>query len=300
MTKATCSIEGCDSPQLARGWCPVHYRRWHAYGDPLAPARTRTRKPCSIEGCGKKSVAHGLCTMHYQRWKKYDDPGVSSPLPRNPDQPPPAHPCSVEGCMNARHVKGLCQKHYHRMKRHGTTDDSIPKAAAECSVEGCTELVRARGLCHLHLQRWYRTGSTDPGPIDQFRRCTKCERLLPREQFPNVKRKVCEDCFPLYQQEQRAKHMPSQRNKKGIRETVAALIEAQENRCAICGCPGQDAPRKRLVLDHDHETGYIRGMLCLQCNSGLGQFKDNIEFLRAAISYLEDRTATGQLALFAA
>lgn len=41
-----------------------------------------------------------------------------------------------------------------------------------------------------------------------------------------------------------------------------------------------------LCLDHDHETGRLRGWLCRQCNTGLGYFKDSVDFLHSAISYL--------------
>lgn len=251
------------------------------------------QRTCSVEGCDGRYLARGLCSKHYQRLRNSED---FTPQPK----PDPERPCSADGCTNYGHLKGMCTKHYHRMRRHGTTDDSVPKAAAECSVEGCTDFVRARGLCAMHVGRWYRTGSTDPGPIDPFKRCGQCERLLPREQFPNTKRRVCEDCWPLYRQEQLAKQMQPRLGKK-FRHTVTTLIAAQGNRCAICGCLGEDAPRKRLVLDHDHATGRIRAMLCLQCNSGLGQFRDSPELLAAAIRYLQEhRPGDEQLPLFAA
>jgi hypothetical protein len=42
-----------------------------------------------------------------------------------------------------------------------------------------------------------------------------------------------------------------------------------------------------LHVDHDHKTGLIRGLLCTQCNPGIGYFQDSIERLQLAIKYLE-------------
>jgi hypothetical protein len=62
-----------------------------------------------------------------------------------------------------------------------------------------------------------------------------------------------------------------------------AMFEAQAGRCAIC----KSTPTvKRLSVDHDHKTGVVRGLLCTNCNLGLGNFKDNQEILKAASDYL--------------
>ena len=53
-------------------------------------------------------------------------------------------------------------------------------------------------------------------------------------------------------------------------------------RCEICGADGP------LVVDHCHSTGEVRGMICAHCNSGLGYFLDNPNFLTNAIAYLSD------------
>ena len=62
------------------------------------------------------------------------------------------------------------------------------------------------------------------------------------------------------------------------------MFRGQDGRCPICG--------RRLtnttVVDHDHETGKVRGLLCSRCNSGLGMFEDNIRLLARAIVYLEE------------
>jgi hypothetical protein len=67
------------------------------------------------------------------------------------------------------------------------------------------------------------------------------------------------------------------------------ILAEQENCCAICGSTATGSKNKgQFSVDHDHITGKIRGLLCTRCNTGLGSFRDNKEFLRKAISYLED------------
>ena len=66
----------------------------------------------------------------------------------------------------------------------------------------------------------------------------------------------------------------------------AKLLVAQDNACAICKVSATEL-RRELSVDHNHDTGAIRGLLCSACNTGLGLFKDNTRFLFAAIEYLE-------------
>jgi len=63
------------------------------------------------------------------------------------------------------------------------------------------------------------------------------------------------------------------------------IFKEQKGRCAICGTP-QEAIKRKLCLDHCHETGVIRGILCAKCNHGLGCFNDNIILLLKAVVYL--------------
>lgn len=66
-------------------------------------------------------------------------------------------------------------------------------------------------------------------------------------------------------------------------DTYAALLDAQEGKCAICRLP----PVKwRLAADHDHVTGNVRGLLCVKCNAGLGQLGDTVKGLERALAYL--------------
>lgn len=70
-------------------------------------------------------------------------------------------------------------------------------------------------------------------------------------------------------------------------EAYARLLALQGNACAICRKPFADGRSKNgPQVDHDHTTGYVRGVLCGRCNSALGHFYDSIENLCSAIAYL--------------
>lgn len=69
-------------------------------------------------------------------------------------------------------------------------------------------------------------------------------------------------------------------------EAFAAMLKAQGGCCAICKSP-EDQSKKAFCIDHDHQTGAVRGILCTQCNSLLGMAKDKISTLHEAIHYLE-------------
>lgn len=65
------------------------------------------------------------------------------------------------------------------------------------------------------------------------------------------------------------------------KEEYKALQTKQQGQCAIC------FQEKPLQIDHCHETGKVRGLLCGPCNRGIGLFEENISSLRNAIEYLQ-------------
>lgn len=66
------------------------------------------------------------------------------------------------------------------------------------------------------------------------------------------------------------------------REDLTQMKAARGGKCDICGV----VPKETLHVDHDHSSGFVRGLLCLECNTGLGKFKDRIDLIQQAIRYL--------------
>lgn len=122
-----------------------------------------------------------------------------------------------------------------------------------------------------YRKKYYSNGTT--------KRCTKCNNIKPIEVFyKDLNRKdglnrFCKECYNIYTRskkycltEKEIKDMPSQ--------------------CEIC------KSIDKLHIDHCHKTGIVRGILCFNCNHGLGNFKDNIELLKKSIEYLEKNNVT--------
>lgn len=86
-----------------------------------------------------------------------------------------------------------------------------------------------------------------------------------------------------YRRAKRSMHL----NKKfGLTEDqYDTMLIAQNNHCATCLEP--DRSNKRLAVDHCHKTGKIRGLLCANCNRGIGLFEDDPELMQKAIDYLK-------------
>ena len=101
-------------------------------------------------------------------------------------------------------------------------------------------------------------------------------------------------------------HLEDKERKNGYRilykyklplEKYKQMLKEQNNLCAICGMPEtRKLPKsdkvRSLTIDHNHETGEVRGLLCHHCNVGIGHFKDDIERLQKGIDYLKSFTTT--------
>jgi hypothetical protein len=72
---------------------------------------------------------------------------------------------------------------------------------------------------------------------------------------------------------------------------ASRMLAAQNGKCSICACNlsferGTEAYCS-AAIDHDHTDGRIRGVLCRECNGGIGLLRDDVDLLKRAIAYLE-------------
>jgi hypothetical protein len=107
-------------------------------------------------------------------------------------------------------------------------------------------------------------------------------------------------CNTCYVREWRRTHPEMSRNndlKSNFGITLAEyadLLTQQDGVCALCGQTertrhNKTERRRNLAVDHCHTTGEVRGLLCSQCNQGLGNFRDDVGLLAKAIAYLKSR-----------
>lgn len=73
-------------------------------------------------------------------------------------------------------------------------------------------------------------------------------------------------------------------------EEFMALLSSSAGKCDICHIP---LSQNNIAIDHNHKTNKVRGLLCRNCNTGLGLLKDNPHILESARVYLEERTYFG-------
>jgi hypothetical protein len=111
--------------------------------------------------------------------------------------------------------------------------------------------------------------------------CSKCHKTKPESEFYKKDRsgrldRTCKVCRIIRQRE---------KNLGVTQEDYLAMYKKQEGRCGICRSRLYSKRYKAFAVDHCHDTGRIRGLLCTNCNTGLGLFKDDPIALQRAIEW---------------
>lgn len=144
-----------------------------------------------------------------------------------------------------------------------------------------------------------RAAATAP---QEGRACCRCKEYKAAEGFgldpqkPGRLRANCILCRRVMEKERRDRD-PERATRKRFaqllwqygltREDYAAMLEAQKGACLICTRTQPGAGHDRLVVDHDHATGRVRGLLCNNCNIGLANFREDPTRLASAVKYLD-------------
>lgn len=143
--------------------------------------------------------------------------------------------------------------------------------------------------------------------------CAKCKEIKPLDQFSRHRsakdglqrkcKKCCMEWWYQHRLQQDPDYRPQRPRHKRIRKVapnshalryrlrkygvtgcdVTRMRIEQGDRCAICKVPEAE---ERLVIDHCHDSGRVRGLLCDSCNQGLGHFRDDPSRMTTAIAYL--------------
>lgn len=191
--------------------------------------------------------------------------------------------CTVEGCGRPHKAAGLCQTHYMQTRRGAPITPVIRVRAGEkppeCSEADCHNPVKAKGLCMMHYARLLRHGYT-----------TERARTRPPKpcSVPGCGNR-------LYSNGLCNQHHLRFRKAAQHGMSFDDYLEMQAKQrfvCAICEQPeravnAHSLKRKELAIDHCHDTGKVRGLLCSSCNRGLGLFADDPQLLQRAADYLK-------------
>ena len=120
------------------------------------------------------------------------------------------------------------------------------------------------------------------------RTCYNCKKTQDISQFCKSKHvlggygRECNECAIERRKRYAKNHARYARKKRyGIsEEKYQSMLAEQNGKCLIC------KKKKSLVVDHSHNSGEIRALLCIKCNSGIGMFEENIGNISNAITYL--------------
>ena len=179
--------------------------------------------------------------------------------------------------------------------RNASRPDGLAYYCRICFAEKSRASYRRRREARGQTVDTRRPAEVSPG----LRRCPRCEEVKPESEFPrnrSTKSGFAAYCKPCHNEVTRhsikknhgtTRHYHLTRRYGLGAVEVQQLLHALDWCCLICSAA---LTLKNAHVHHDHATGVVRGVLCFNCNGGLGQFLDDALTLRRAADYLERRT----------
>lgn len=204
-------------------------------------------------------------------------------------------PKLLNPCEYCHDLFGVNELHAHRGRCHENprTTSNWAKSYKTITCSFCGESISSK-----QFQPHLRKCPTAPSCGDGERICTFCQLKQPIGSFINAGTRLDYKCLECnkrlsaswYQGNKGRARDQMIRWRFGITgDTYRAMLADQGGTCAICGTlpdPSAAYNKRTLAVDHNHGTGAVRGLLCPNCNNGLGCFRDNISVMEKAIAYL--------------
>ena len=119
-----------------------------------------------------------------------------------------------------------------------------------------------------------------------MKKCKKCGEEKPLEEYnkhPQTKDRLRTDCKQC--QAKANADLNLKRNYGITLEDYDRMLEEQEGKCKICGTTEPNG-KGRFHVDHNHDTQEVRGLLCHNCNRGIGYLRDDVSIILKALEYL--------------
>ena len=216
--------------------------------------------------CERTDIAgRGLCGRHYQLHKYRGDLDQVAPKYRDID----CGWCGRRFRATQRKTRFCSSKCWHKAKYEADAPDRRPVCGL-CASPIIGKTRRAK-YCSTKCEQDARNARSAAARREAKGACAYCGKKL-----PDHRRRFCSD----------ACNYKARRNETyGLTPDELQALLAQHSVCAICH--SDQWGKKGPVVDHDHETGRVRGILCGNCNMGLGRFKDDPLRLARAIAYLK-------------
>jgi hypothetical protein len=211
--------------------------------------------------------------------------------------------CHVVNCTAPVIAQGLCSTHYKRKQRHNSVEDTRPadwgQREKHPAYKTWIGLIRYH---HLSINpEWGNDFWAFVADIPERPERSRAHRpngLLPwgKDNFYWKETRLSSECSKEYQKQFRVAN-PLYGKNQYLKKTYGvdldwynAKLEEQGSACAICKKPETAIIHGNAIalsVDHCHNTGKVRGLLCRACNNALGMLGHDCGILASAISYLE-------------
>jgi len=249
----------------ARNLCGACYQRWRKTGSTEYQRKGKTTT-CHVKDCGKRAISHGLCDKHRKRLERHNHIENTRPEYWGSKE---KHPMYYAWC---------------NIKKHAFKDD-----VSQIWLDDFFQFVLDVGERPSKKHKLFRADDSKQYGPDNFvwkesfiqyvdgedkktylARRAKVDRAIRKEAHHDIELK---------------------RNFGLSNNQYIDMLNSQGGKCAICDKPEIAKDRggtlRRLAVDHCHDTGKVRGLLCTKCNMILGGVNDSPAILKEAIRYLD-------------